>query len=101
MLVVIDPTVTSQPALDRIAHLPRPMTAQVMLLICDYEPTLGSGYAIPAEVVAATRESALARHRKRLEALAAPLRAQGLDVHTDACWDYPLHEAIIRKAVQW
>ena len=33
--------------------------------------------------------------------LAAPLLAQGLDVRTDARWDYPLHEAIIRKAVEW
>ena len=39
--------------------------------------------------------------QKRLEALAAPLLAQGLDVRTDARWDYPLHEAIIRKAVEW
>jgi universal stress protein E len=73
----------------------------VLLLICDYEPTIGSGYAIPAEVVAATQASALARHRKRLEALAAPLIAQDLDVHIDTSWDYPLHEAIIRKAVEW
>ena len=54
ILVVIDPTATSQPALDRIAHLPRPMTAQITLLICDYEPTMASGYAIPSAVVAAT-----------------------------------------------
>ncbi len=101
ILVVIDPTATSQPALDRIANLPRPLTAQITLLICDYEPSLGSGYALPAEVVAATCASALARHRRRLKALAAPLIAQGLDVRTHASWDYPLHEAIIRKAVEW
>jgi universal stress protein E len=101
ILVVIDPTAASQPALDRIAHLPRPVTAQIMLLICDFEPTLGSGYAMPAEAVAAICASALARHRRRLETLAAPLIAQGFDVRTDASWDYPLHEAIIRKAVEW
>jgi universal stress protein E len=101
ILVVIDPTAASQPALDRIARLPRPLTAQIMLLICDYEATIGSGYAMPAEVVAATRTSALARHRARLEALAAPLIADGLDVQVDARWDYPLHEAIIRKAIEW
>jgi universal stress protein E len=101
ILVVIDPTASSQPALDRIAHLPRPLTAQITLLICDYEPTIRSGYAIPAEVVAAARDSKLTRHRRRLEALAAPLMAQGLNVRIDTSWDYPLHEAIIRKAVQW
>jgi universal stress protein E len=101
ILVVIDPTATSQPALDRIARLPRPVTAQLLLLVCDYEPTIGSGYVMPAEVIEAARESALARHRSLLQTLAAPLREQGLDVRTDASWDYPLHEAIIRKAVEW
>jgi universal stress protein E len=101
ILVVIDPTSTSQPALDRIAQLPRPLTAELMLLICDYEPHLEVGYALPPETVAATRAAALERHRKRLEALAAPLRAQGLDVNVEARWDHPLHEAIIRKAVEW
>lgn len=101
ILVVIDPTATSQPALERIARLPRPLRAQVLLLVCDFEPTIGSGYAIPASVIEATRAAALDRHRKRLEALAAPLRAQDLDVRVDTSWDYPLHEAIIRKAVEW
>jgi len=32
---------------------------------------------------------------------AGPLLAQGLDVRTDARSDYPLHEAIIRRAVEW
>ena len=45
ILVVIDPTAASQPALERIARLPRPLNAQLMLLICDYEPNLGVGYA--------------------------------------------------------
>lgn len=101
ILVVIDPTTTSQPALERIARLPRPLTAQLMLLICDYDAAIGSGHALPVEFVAAARTATLERHRRRLEALAAPLRAQGLDVRFDAGWDYPLHEAIIRKAVDW
>ena len=76
--------------------------AQIMLLICDYEPNLGVGYAgTPPEAIASARAASLARHGKRLTELAAPLIAQGLDVHTDARWDYPLHEAIVRKAVEW
>jgi universal stress protein E len=101
ILVVIDPTAASQPALERVAHLPRPLTAQLTLLICDYDPILGVGNALPPEAVAAVRAALLARHAKQLEALAAPLRGQGLNVLTDARCDYPLHEAIIRKAVEW
>ena len=101
ILVVIDPTAETQPALERIARLPRPLTAQIMLLICDSSPNLEAGYALAPEAVAAARASVLARHRRQLEALAAPLLAQGLDVHTDARRDYPLHEGIIRKAIEW
>jgi universal stress protein E len=102
ILVVIDPTASSQPALERIARLPRPLKAQLVLLICDYEPSLGVGYAaVIPEAAESARASLLTRHRKRLAELAAPLIAQGLDVHTDARWDYPLHEAIVRKAVEW
>jgi universal stress protein E len=101
ILVVIDPTATAQPALERIAHLPRPLAAQLLLLICESEPHLGVNYALTPEAIAAARASLLARHRKRLEELATPLLAQGLDVRTDVRSDYPLHEAIIRKAVEW
>lgn len=34
-----------------------------------------------------------------LERIAAPLRARGLKVSTGAVWDYPPHEAIVRRAV--
>ena len=102
ILVVIDPTAVAQPALERIARLPRPLKAQIMLLICSYQPNLGVGYAsVVPEAAEAARASLLARHRKQLTDLAQPLIGQGLDVHTDARWDYPLHEAIIRKAVEW
>jgi universal stress protein E len=101
ILVVIDPTSTSQPALDRIAHLPRPVTAQLTLLICDYEPYLAIDDQLAPAAVAGARTSLLLAHGKRLAQLAEPLRAQGLDVLVDVRWDYPLHEAIIHKAVEW
>ena len=40
----------------------------------------------------------LERHRRRLEQLAAPLRADGAHGRLDARWDYPLHDSIVRKA---
>ena len=101
ILVVIDPTATTQPALDRVAHLPRPLEAQLMLVICDYEPYLAIGTALAPAAVTAAQGELLSRHEKALEALAAPLARQGIDVRTDVRWDYPLHEAIIRKAVEW
>jgi universal stress protein E len=40
------------------------------------------------------------RYLRRLEALAAPLRRNGLEVSTAAEWDHPVHEALIRRARQ-
>ncbi len=101
ILIVIDPTATLQPALERVAHLPRPLGAQLMLLVCDYDPYLGIGDTLAPAAVGAARASVLLRHSKRLEELAKPLRDQGVDVLVEVRWDAPLHEAIIRKAVEW
>jgi universal stress protein E len=101
ILVVIDPTATTQPALERIAHLPRPLNAQVLLLICDYDPYLGIGHELAPAAVASVRASVLLRHGNRLKELAKPLEAQGLDVLVEVRWDSPLHEGIIRKATEW
>jgi universal stress protein E len=38
------------------------------------------------------------RYLKRLETLAAPLRRSGLDVSVSVEWDFPAHEALIRRA---
>jgi universal stress protein E len=101
ILVVIDPTSATQPALERIAHLPRPLKAQVTLLICDSLPHVAIEDQLASEAVARACAALMVDHGKYLEQLAAPLRAQGLDVHVDVRGDYPLHEAIIRKAVEW
>jgi universal stress protein E len=102
ILVVIDPTAASQPALERVARFRPPVEAQLMLLICHYEPYAGEGDAFArGGAVAAARAALLSKHRQNLERLAAPLKEQGVDVAVDVRWDYPLHEAIIRKAVEW
>jgi universal stress protein E len=101
ILVVIDPTVAEQPALERIAHWPRPLDAQLKLVICDYNPQLNIEQELSPAVFESVCKSIVLRHRQRLEELAAPLRAEGLRVVTEVAWDYPLHEAIVRQAADW
>jgi universal stress protein E len=101
ILIVIDPTALKQPALERVARLPRPLNAQLKLVICDYEPNLGIGLKLAPAAVASARSSLILQHEKALGALANRLRKEGLDVLTDVRWDYPLHEAIIRAASEW
>lgn len=101
ILIVIDPTAETQPALERIARLPRPLDAELMLVICTTEAKPRTNGAFPAETAAAARAATMARHERTLAALAAPLREQGLQVHFSVRWEAPLHEAIIREAVEW
>jgi universal stress protein E len=88
VLVVVDPTASAHPSIERAAWLARHEAAAIELFISDYAPQADE-----------MRATIVERHRNRLEQLAKPLRAEGLDVNFDARWDYPLHDSIVRKAV--
>jgi universal stress protein E len=97
VLVVVDPTASFHPAVERAGWLARHAPTRIELFISDYAPQLAD---TRSHGVAATqaRAAILERHRNRLEQLAGPLRAAGLGVDVDARWDYPLHDSIVRKA---
>jgi universal stress protein E len=97
VLVVVDPTASSHPAIERAAWLARRTGARIELFISDYAPQLVD----PRVQVAPAGESPstlVERHRRRLEQLAQPLRSSGLAVDIDARFDNPLHDSIVRKA---
>jgi universal stress protein E len=97
ILVVVDPTASAHPAIERAAWLARPMAARVELFISDYAPQLADPRSHGAAANEA-RAALLDRHRGRLEQLAQPLRSGGLAVEIDARLDHPLHDSIVRKA---
>ena len=97
VLVVVDPTATSHPSIERAAWLARHTEARIELFISDYAPQLVDPRfhgVTPGDSVTALVE----RHRRRLEQLAEPLRSGGLTVDIDARFDHPLHDSIVRKA---
>ena len=95
ILVVVDPTACTHPATERAAWLARHEQARIELLISDHAPQLTQPRGPAADEL---RDSVIERHRRRLEQLAEPLRAEGLTVGVDVRWDYPLHDSIVRKA---
>jgi universal stress protein E len=97
VLVVVDPTASFHPAIERAAWLARHAPARIELFISDYAPELVDtrSHGVAA---AQARAAVLERHRSRLEQLATPLRTGGLAVDIDVRWDYPLHDSIVRKA---
>jgi universal stress protein E len=100
ILVVIDPTATAQPALERAAWLAKRLSAGLELFICDYDPQLAEARFFDAASLAKARTSLVENHHRRLLDLARPIQEGGVDVAVDARWDYPLHEGIVRKAVE-
>jgi universal stress protein E len=97
VLVVVDPTATSHPSIERAAWLARHTPTHIELFISDYAPHLVDSRSHGAAARDA-RAAVLERHRKRLEHLAAPLRGSGLAVDIDTRWEYPLYDSIVRKA---
>jgi universal stress protein E len=97
LLVVVDPTATSHPSIERAAWLARHTGAAIELFISDYAPQQADPRSHGAAATEA-RAALLERHRQRLEHLAQPLLAEGLVVETDARLDHPLYDSIIRKA---
>ena len=97
VLVVVDPTASAHPSIERAAWLARHAPARIELLISDYSREVADprSHGVAA---AQAREAVVERHRKRLEQLAAPLRAEGLTIDVHARWDQPLHDSIVLRA---
>lgn len=98
IMVVVDPTATSHPAVARAAWLAKKMGASLHLSVCDcIQYTVGEKRFFDMATLEAGRKDLLRQQEERLEELAKPLRADGLDVSVEAHWDHPLHEGILRQ----
>jgi universal stress protein E len=91
ILVIVDPTATTHPALNKASQLAKQLGARLELFICDYR----AGLEVAA--AAGAREVLLQHRREALEALAVRIRQNGVDVTVSAAFDNPLHEGLLRK----
>ena len=97
VIVVIEPDSESQPALEKVLVMAKLMDFELKLIACDYTQYLVEGYYFDAVDVHRLREEYLEERRVALEALAAPLREQGLTVVTEAFWGHPGYETIVSE----
>ncbi len=100
ILAVVDPTTNDQPALHRAAWLAQSTGADLELLICYYNEYLSGDRLFDSPSLEKARDEVIANHEKHLEELATPYAAKGIAISTAAVWDHPLHEGIVRHAVQ-
>jgi len=99
VLAVIDPTTQDQPGLHRASWLAKKTGAELELLVCYYNEYLSGDRLFDSPSLEKARDEVIQNQEKHLEALAEPLRADGIKVKTSAVWDHPLHEGVVRHAV--
>jgi len=94
LLVIVDPTASDQPAVEKAALLAASLRANVELLAC--ETKYSAQLRLASQGTQLAQSEALRRLRDWLESLAAPLRVKGIDVRTSAISGDPLHEALLQ-----
>lgn len=97
ILAIVDPASAEQPAVDRAAYFAERLSADLELFICYYDSDIAAGRVSTLWIEKPAREQLMSVLEKKLEELAAPLRARGLNVKVDLAWDHPLDEGILRK----
>ncbi|RZV36171.1 MAG: hypothetical protein EX272_09210 [Chromatiales bacterium] len=100
ILAVVDPTVADQPAVHRAAWLAKHSGAELELLVCYYNEYLSGDRLFDSPSLEKARDEVIQSHEKHLEALAEPVRGDGIVVKTSAIWDHPLYEGIVRHAME-
>ena len=100
LLVVIDPSQPSQPALQRALWLARATSAKVELLLCEYNSALMHSLIFDNDTLTNAREAMLASLHADLEAIAAPLREEGLQVTVQVRWGKPLEQVILQRVAE-
>src|SRR3990172_8861725 len=85
-----------EPALQRAVFLAGEMRASLHLLLSDYNPAQNSRPSLRR--ADSSSEEYMRGARDWLEAMAEPLRKQGLRVSTDLAWDRHQYHAIMEKA---
>jgi universal stress protein E len=100
LVAVKDPEARRSPAAAKAAQLAKELSAEVELFHALSMPvhvdfSLSAGPPLK-ESLNRWRSNSLGR----LERLAAPLRRSGVRVKTAVEWDYPAHEAVIRRAAR-
>lgn len=96
ILVIVDPTASMQPALDKAAILALKFKSRLELFICDYR----AGLDVDTPEAEGARKVLLAHRTEHLDKLAKPLRDAGIDIAIDAVFHNPLHEGLLRKIAQ-
>jgi universal stress protein E len=97
LVAIKDPTAKSLPAVTKGAQLARAFDAHLELFHGIATPLYVDAYSYEESIPEIERKTR-AEKLEQLEVIAQKLRQSGLDVSISAAWDYPVHEAVVRRA---
>ncbi len=97
MFAVAAPADVDPAVVDKVARVATAMDAEVELFQCVFDRVLSHPQRVSTQP--GIRHLVVSR-RRRLEVLAARLRARGMRVRASVRWDYPVHEGIMRQALR-
>ena len=96
ILIIVDPTAESHPAVTKAAHLASKLGARLELYVCDTKAARES--RLTGKVGHPVASNGSVSLDAFLETLARPLRARGLDVSTSTEFGDPFCDRLIEKA---
>jgi len=100
VLVVIDPADDEGLALGRGRRLAAALGSPLELFACEFDQAMEGSHFRITERLEAARTARVEARRAWLESVAEPLRAEGLEVRTEAVYANPRHEAVARRALE-
>jgi universal stress protein E len=95
ILVIVDPTADEQPSVAKGALLAEKFDSRLELFACETKASREA--RLTAHVRKDATKPFVVDLKSKLEALAAPLRARGVDVATETCTADPLHDALLDR----
>src|SRR4051794_541586 len=99
LVAIKDPTAKSLPAVTKGAQLARALGAHLDLFHGIATPLYVDAYSYDETIPEIERKTRTEKLQK-LEVIAVKLRQSGLQVSTSVAWDFPIHEAVVRRAIR-
>ena len=98
LVAVKDPTSRHVAAVSKALQIAQGTRAQIELFHAISTPLLADAYVYSPHKLVQAERAIRARHLAALERTARSLRRRGIKASVSAEWDFPAHEAIIRRA---
>ncbi|HYJ40526.1 MAG TPA: universal stress protein [Steroidobacteraceae bacterium] len=100
LVAVKNPDARRQPAIDKAIRIAKTIGASIEFFHAIAEPVFLEVQPLTGHTIAELKREALEIRQKRLDKLIAQARKLGVEAEGSVEWDFPPHEAIVRRSVR-